>query len=179
MENKQNDYIHNTLKRVWGCIIAILIMTFINTGILLSNPSLYSNNEKPEGDINIDYDTSAFKETTANELVNNTKDEISVVFIGSASCGWCLEFAPVLTEATEQYNLNTLYLDISKINDQETVDMLLQLETVSGLENFMQENFGATPMILIMEDGKILDADTGYKDITTFSSYLEEQGFEK
>lgn len=188
MNNTGNDYISKTLKKIWGCIIAITIMTSMNTIILLSNNSLYNSNDN-EGnqEINEDYDVSAFTLVSANELVNKTKDKTSVIYIGRASCSWCAKFVPILTEATEQYDLNTLYIDISKIidfsvgsiTDQASYDIMMELETASGLEDYMEKEFGATPMVLIIKDGKILDAVTGYQELTQFSEFLEKNGFEK
>lgn len=186
MKDKGNNYIAKILNRIWIAVLIIAIMTSINTITLISNNSLLNANKNNENqETNEDYDVSTFKEVSASELVDNTKDANKVVYIGRASCGWCVKFVPVLREAAEKYNLEIIYIDIAKIIDfnagsiidQKNYDIMMNLETVSDLKDYMNEEFGATPMVLIMKDGKIIDATTGYQESSSFNSFLEENDF--
>ena len=70
-----------------------------------------------------------------------------------------------------------LIIDFSNgsVTDQNSYDILNALTGV-GYEDYMSENFGATPMILIIKDNKIVGAHTGYSDYDTFKSVLESAG---
>ena len=64
-------------------------------------------------------------------------------------------------------------MDLNKVQDE--YDLLTSL-TGDGYETYMEENLGATPMILIMKDNKIINAQTGYTEYETFKSFLNESG---
>ena len=82
----------------------------------------------------------------------------------------------------------TLYIDIAKIIDftsqnfdildQDAFDTLSNL-TGEGYESYMDDNFGATPMILIMKDNKIVGGQTGYSEYENFESMLNKAGITK
>ncbi len=187
---KNND-IQKILNKIFTCSIVIIVILTLNTVLLINNgSSLGTKNssdveEKDTSESNSDYDVSAFEEIDASELTSKTKGENTVVYIGRSSCSWCVQFVPVLTEATNKYELNTLYVDIAKIidfnaggtKDQDSYDILTEMKTVSGFENYMEENFGSTPMLLIVKDGKLIDAQTGYVESEVLNSFLEKNGF--
>lgn len=187
----KNNEIQKILNKIFTCSIVIIVILMLNT-ILIINSGLSfvsSNNSNNEGnnteELSGDYDVSAFKEISASELRNETKNENTVVYIGRSTCSWCVQFVPILTEATNKYDLNILYIDIAKIidfsaggvKDQKSYDTITKLDTASGFENYMTENFGSTPMVLIIKDGKIIDAQTGYVEQDALNSFLEKNGF--
>ncbi len=184
MKNKDRDEIYNLLTKIKTIVIVIVVLTGINTIVLLTtnlngNPS--QNYKGEQGQPSIDYDLSAFEIVNAKDLVSKTKNKKVVVYVGRDSCGWCVEFAPVLTEATNLYKLKTLYIDIEEIfnnvggfKDEKAYNAMIDLDAVSGFENYMEENLGVTPMLLVMENGKIVDAQTGYQELDGLKDFLEK-----
>ncbi len=187
---KNNDS-QKILNKIFTCSIVIIIILSLNTVILINSSSSFGTNANSDtegnnqAETNAEYDVSAFTEINAKELANKTKGKNTVVYIGRSTCSWCVKFVPVLTEATEKYKLNTLYIDIAKIInfseggniDQASYDILTKMETTTGFENYMSENFGATPMLLIVKDGKLIDAQTGYTESAALNSFLEKNDF--
>ena len=55
------------------------------------------------------------------------------------------------------------------------VDILNNLSG-KGYEKYMEENFGATPMVLIVKNNKIIGASTGYSEYDAFKNVLNEAG---
>ena len=49
--------------------------------------------------------------------------------------------------------------------------------TGTDYDGYMEENFGATPMVLIIKDGKIIEAQTGYSEYDTFKTLLKNAGY--
>lgn len=186
----KNAEIQSILNKIFTGVVIIIGISILNTVLIYSNRD--SNNNNPVGNNNNNnveqtgdtYDVSKFTEITASEIKSKTKDKTSVVYVGRSSCSWCVKFVPILSEATTKYNLNTLYVDIAKIidfsaggiKDQTSYDVITKLETVSGFENYMSENFGSTPMTLIVRDGKILDAQTGYVESDGLKTFLQKNG---
>lgn len=163
-------------------LLAILIVLSIGVSKMFSNNS-NTNIETSESEYNTDYDVSMFKEIEASDLKKETKGKLSVVYIGRETCGWCAAFLPNLWQAQEDYDFTTLYIDIAKIIDFSTGDILKQsdFDTLANLtgdeyDGYMEKNLGSTPMILIVKDNKIVGAHTGYCEYDTFETVLNAAG---
>lgn len=182
---KENEIILNKIYKLLKLIVILFSATLI---VLSIGVSSYINNNKKsetttESEYNTDYDVSMFKEIKASELKKNTKD-LSVVYIGRSTCSWCAAFLPRLWEAQEEYGYKTLYIDIAKIMDftnngeildQKAYNIMINL-TGKNYETYVKDNFGATPMILIMKNNKIVGAQTGYSEYEEFKKVLNESG---
>lgn len=124
-----------------------------------TTPAPSGEEEQPSG-----YDTSAFKEILGKDVVKESKNKTIVVLVARQTCGYCAIFAPTITEISEEYDFQVRYVDLEKIVDiyspnwdvidQESYDTLVNLKAVAGFETFMDE-FGATPMTIVIKDGKI------------------------
>lgn len=182
---KENEIILNKIYKLLKLIVILFSATLI---VLSIGVSSYINNNKKsetttESEYNTDYDVSMFKEIKASELKKNTND-LSVVYIGRSTCSWCAAFLPRLWEAQEEYGYKTLYIDIAKIMDftnngeildQKAYNIMINL-TGKNYETYVKDNFGATPMILIMKNNKIVGAQTGYSEYEEFKKVLNEAG---
>ena len=76
--------------------------------------------------------------------------EQSLIYIGRSTCMHCINLVPVLKEAQNKYDYKTYYLDISKIKEDEYKEIM-------KLNSFFNENFGMTPMVVIVKDGNIIE----------------------
>ena len=182
---KENEIILNKIYKLLKLIVILFSATLI---VLSIGVSSYINNNKKsetttESEYNTDYDVSMFKEIKASELKKNTND-LSVVYIGRSTCSWCAAFLPRLWEAQEEYGYKTLYIDIAKIMDftnngeildQKAYNIMIDL-TGKNYETYVKDNFGATPMILIMKNNKIVGAQTGYSEYEEIKKVLNEAG---
>lgn len=107
--------------------------------------------------------------------------------MGREGCGWCSRYIPVLKSAQEKYNFTAKYLDLAtmidpktwELIDQESYNTLISLPAEAGYENFIKEEFGATPLTFIVKDNKIINAFAGYVEESYLSSILEDCGFSK
>lgn len=176
----------NIGKIIIGILLAILIVLIIGVSKMYgTNKVDTTNTNTQETEYNTNYDVSMFKEIEAKDLKKETKGKLSVVYIGRETCGWCAAFLPNLWQAQDELDFKTLYIDLAKIIDftsetfdtldQEAFDILSEL-TGKGYESYMQENLGATPMILIMKDNKIVGAQTGYSEYDAFKTILTDAG---
>lgn len=171
------------------CQIIIALLITILLVLIIGVSKLYSNNKTEESndtEYNTKYDVSMFKEISASDIENETKDKLSIVYVGRETCGWCAAFLPNLWQAQEEYGYVTLYIDIAKIIDfenngvidQNSYDIMMNL-TGDNYDDYMNKNFGATPMILIMKDNKIIGAQTGYSEYADFEKVLNDAGITK
>lgn len=148
-----------------------------------------SNNETNNTQTNQEekYDISSFDKIKASDIARLSKKETIVVMIGREGCGWCQKYISVLKSAQKKYNFTTKYIDQSTILspqtwaliDEEAYNTLISIPADSGYENFLSEEFGATPLTLIIKDNKIINAFAGYTEESYLSSILESSGFTK
>ncbi len=166
-------------------VLLALILVVLTIGVSKMYKDI-SSEVFEEETYNTDYDVSQFKEISASDIEKETKNKVSVIYIGRETCSWCLEFLPTLKEAQEKFNYTTLYIDIAKIIDFENNTLIDQAsyDTISklsgeGYEDYMSENFGSTPMVLVVKDNEIINAQTGYSEYEDFEKILTKAGFKE
>ena len=182
---KENEILEKILKLgriIVVLIAAILIVLTIGVSKLYTNTDTTSTSTE-ESEYNTEYDVSMFKEIEASDIKAETKGKLSIVYVGRETCGWCAAFLPNLWQAQDEYKFTTLYVDIAKIInfedgsiiDENAYATMMDL-TGESYDGYMEENFGATPMILIIKDNKIVNAQTGYSEYDTFKTILNDAG---
>lgn len=143
------------INRLYVLIIAILIVSGLNTILILSNQGfgekeLHANKEKQE----VQYDTSKFKHIKGVDMQNFFKEGKHFVYIGRKTCRHCVHFSPVLNKSVAKFKYTLNYLDIEKITEEE-------YNMIRKLDPFLEENFGSTPMVIVISNGKIVDKVQG------------------
>lgn len=160
------------LKKLQVCAYIIIALLLVNTIALFA--SLKDPSEKKveeENNESYDYDVSMFETISADEFEKAYNgSEVQVVYFGRATCGYCVQFLPVLQQAQSDYGYKTLYVDIDVIDSAG-------IEKITGLDSYLSETYGQTPSVVLVQNGKILDKQLGYTDYSTFASMLEKNGF--
>lgn len=176
--NYSSDINTEILNKILICLYALIIILIVNTAILLVKTNFKStNNNEVEEQESTEYDVSMFTKVTAENLKEAIETEdVKIVYVGRSTCGYCVKFLPVLQKAQTEYNYETLYLDITTVTTTEQQDKILELDNEEG---FLSENFGGTPMVLMVQDGKIIDTWMGYAEYSTYTAWLEKNGFTK
>ena len=171
------DY-SEVLNKILICLYALIAILVINTTILLvKDGSTKTNITSDNSEENVDYDVSMFTSVTADTLGEAvSSDTAKIVYIGRSTCGYCVQFLPILQQAQTDYGYETLYLDITTVTTTEQQDKILAFDNE---EEFLKENFGGTPMVLLMKNGKIVDTWIGYAEYSEYSAWLEKNGFAK
>ena len=183
----------NYLKYIFYTLVSILVCVLIATVFIIiiavdnnetrtystsgNNTTTQTGTTNNGGTEIAEYDTSMFEEITVDqfkELYNGS--EKSVIYIGRAGCGYCVKFLPVLQQAQKEFGYTTYYYDIDNISEED-------YNTIVGLNDYLYENFGYTPMVLVVQNGKIVSADDsgegwiGYNEYDAFKEYLEKLGY--
>lgn len=171
------DY-SEVLNKILICLYALIAILVINTTILLvKDGSTKTNTTSDNSEENVDYDVSMFTSVTADTLGEAvSSDTAKIVYIGRSTCGYCVQFLPILQQAQTDYGYETLYLDITTVTTTEQQDKILAFDNE---EEFLKQNFGGTPMVLLMKNGKIVDTWIGYAEYSEYSAWLEKNGFAK
>lgn len=154
-------------------IIALLIM-LIFTVIIVNG-----DKKTVEEETTTEYDVSEFKSVDFDGFMSATKaNGYNVVYIGRSTCGYCAKFLPIMKEAQNKYGYTTIYYDITQVIDfvnNKIIDED-QYNQILSLDDYVKEEFGSTPMVLVFKDGKYIDGWVGYDSYENFASFIEKCG---
>ncbi len=172
------------------CVIVIgilLAFLFIRVGDLAKEVKEIKTQLTPE-EVPNGYDTTPFKEIVGKDILEESKDDTIVVLVARQSCGYCALYAPVITKVSDNYDFTVRYIDLEKVIDvfspnwdvidQESYNAMVSLPTIAGYETFM-DDFGATPMTVVIKNGKIIGGVVGYVEEDTLIKALKDSGFLK
>jgi len=177
-EEVNTTEIKDLLKKILTCSYIIIVLLAVNTVISLthSNISNESSDNTEQTEENIEYDVSMFDTVNADKVVDLYKSKnTQVIYIGRSTCGYCVQFLPILQQAQKDYGYKTKYLDITTVNEAGQQAILAK----DNSEGFLANNFGSTPMVILVKDGKLVDGWVGYAEYDAFANFLEENGLKK
>ncbi len=164
-------------------IISVLILIFVLAGDT-EKAANKSNENGNSAEVTEEYDVSAFKEIKAQDIKKESKGKNILIYVGRSSCGYCIQYVPVLKEIQEKYNkYTTYYIDIAKILDFSGTGGVLDKEADEIMQkldkDFMESNWGATPLTLVVKDSKIVDSVVGYVPAESLEKLVKDNGFVK
>lgn len=177
MEKANNENV-GTLNKIKNALYAIMALLMINIFVTIIVNGDPKEEETDTTDQTIvqnqeaEYDVSMF-ETIDTEGLKEAFDseEAQVVYFGRATCSYCVQFIPVLTQAQEEFGYTTLYVDVSTVDEDAA-------EEIKGLDSFLEENYGTTPLTIIVKDGELVEGYVGYAEYEDFSKFLTDNGVE-
>lgn len=182
-------------KKVTAALIIIIVTAILSVATLCITISNNKDTKKTEAEpVEIEpteeelgeYDVSKFEEITAKDIKSKSKGKTIVVYIGRETCGYCVKYVPVLKEVQKANGFKAKYIDIAKIidftagsiSDNDSYETLINLKTSKEQKGVM-DNFGATPMTLVIKDNKIVDSIIGYVENETLQEVIKNNGLAK
>ena len=166
-------------RKIITCLYVIIALLAINTvAVIVTNGNSTAKSKETEEttqtEENQEYDVSMFKSIDASEFEKAfNSSSISVIYMGRSTCSYCVKFLPNLQKAQKEYDYKTLYLDITTVSEDD------QKKIVALDEDFFGENYGVTPTVILVKDGKIVDSHIGYSEYSDYAKFLEKNGIEK
>lgn len=135
-----------------------------------------------------EYDVSMFTEIQPKDIKKLSSDDKIIVMITRSTCGYCAMFAPVLADIQKDYKLEIKYIDIAKVLDYDNpgggvldkeADEILRNLSTNDKGSTIMESYGATPLLLIIKNNKIINGQVGYSDYSGVESIIKEEGYKK
>lgn len=166
------------VEKMLKMIYVIFVLVLINTVILVtSNLKITTGDSNKESETtsegNQDYDVSMFEKVDFDKMMDKFESsDLEVIYIGRPTCGYCVKFLPVLQEAQEKFGYKTVYYDLTDVTQDETNKIIEK----DNEDEFIKTNFGATPMVLLVKDGKLVDGWVGYAEYDSFAEFLTKNG---
>lgn len=187
IEKKVNT---NLIISVITIILVIITMIFAitNKSTKTENTSTTNNQSNTNNSSSYNYSTDLFDEIDPANIAQESKGKTIVVMIGKQGCSACAMYAPTLVLLQEDYDFTTKYIDFNKmitqngssayISDEDGYKALTSL-TGTGYNGWVEENFGMTPLTLIVKDNKILYAVVGAAEDSTLTAQFDKLGIKK
>ena len=158
-------------------LLALLLVTVVVKGNTTVSKSTKAETEQTEEEApSGEYDVSMMDTlSTTDAIARINGGEKTVVYIGRATCGYCVKFLPTLQKAQSTYKYKTVYIDLEQMTSEDQTNLI----ALDNEEKFIEESLGYTPMVMIFEDGKLKDTWLGYAEYDSFAKFLEDNGFKK
>ena len=170
-----------TLKKISIYLKVLIVFAVINTILLLvavgepGSTTNLSSDDSTESSTSGDYDVSMFDAISGDDFINLLSGDgsgTSIIYLGREGCSFCLEFLPVLQQAQNDLGYTTKYLDITTVDEEDA-------NTIMGINDFLETNYGSTPLVVIAKDGKYVDGMVGYVDYDEFVNFLNDNNVEQ
>lgn len=182
LKNTTNSILTNT-KTIVILNALLVVLVLISIGISVYSLDVSKNSktttEAKAAEEKTEYDVSMFKSIDTDKFIELfKKDEKSFIYLGRSTCGYCVQFLPSLQKAQEEYGYKTYYLDITTVSDKG-------MKKIQKLDKFLKNNYGYTPLVLVVKNGKILNKEVdgyegvGYTEYKTFEKFLKKLDYEK
>lgn len=91
--------------------------------------------------------------------------ELKVIYYASSECGYCSLETPILESIAEDYDIDYLYVDSSKLSSEQRKLVTSKLDIE-----------GATPTTVVVKNGRIIDTQVGYLDGTNYVEFFKNAG---
>ena len=205
-DEKDEDYeplsMEDRMINVEKKLSAILIISIITLAVAVitmivvfgngDGDKSYSNNSNSSSQASEEaggstYDTSAFKEISAQDIASESKGKTIVVMIGRQGCGYCAAFAPIITKVAEDNDVTIRYIDFLKIvdiaagtvTDSDAYNLIKNLDAVSEWDKFGETALKGTPNTLFIKNSKIIYGINGYHEEADVQAAFKAAGLSK
>ena len=157
------------LKKVLGITSIILIIVLvIGLAVGASNLKKVDGNDSVE---TVTLEEADFNEVSLDEYLELIKSsEKNVILVARPTCTYCEAFAPILSEASKELNIEVNYIDTDKFTNDDWT-------TFNNSLSYLSDEQWGTPLTLIVQNGEIVDVNSGYVELETIISFFTNNGF--
>lgn len=133
-------------------VISIMALIALITGFIISKNANKGKNTSKESTEILD----SFYKYMGN-------DEEKIIYYGSSSCSYCELQTPIIEQIKEDYDIDYLYIDATKLSSDDKNEILKVLDVE-----------GSTPTIAIVKDDSVIDVNVGYMDGKATIEFLKD-----
>ena len=157
------------LKKVLGITSIILIIVLvIGLAVGASNLKKVDGNDSVE---TVTLEEAGFNEVSLDEYLELIKSsEKNVILVARPTCTYCEAFAPILSEASKELNIEVNYIDTDKFTNDDWT-------TFNNSLSYLSDEQWGTPLTLIVQNGEVVDVNSGYVELETIISFFTNNGF--
>lgn len=163
-----------------GFIVVILLIAGLyikGTGTKSTSTSTASSSSSSS----TEYDVSRMTKITGSDAVKLFDDAgTHILYIGRPTCSVCVQLVPQLNETIDELKVSVNYLELTSsfrtdwagLFDKLTIKTTVNKE--EGTFGELLEQYGYTPVIIVIQDGKMVDGFIGYRDSEAITSLFKK-----
>jgi len=95
--------------------------------------------------------------------------EKSVIVVGQSTCGYCVQAKLILNQIADENDVDIHYLNISYLEKEEG-------ETFQNSLDYFKKDSWGTPVMIVVQDGKMVDILESLNSKEGYISFLKKQG---
>lgn len=179
-KNMDKSMLQDAFKKINICLYIIIGLLSLTLIIQLTNKDVSNKSDREATEA--EYDVSMFNSINATDFMSLLEGkEASLIYFGRETCGYCVQFLPILQKAQtdigyQMHNLDVTEVDTTSDDFSEMVEIYDDMVDMYNEKNGSDysELYGYTPAVLIVKDGKIQDLWIGYGDYDQFTEWLAE-----
>ena len=121
----------------------------------------------------LDVDLEEIGMTEFTTLLNG--EDAEIIYLARPGCTYCQKQEPIVKQIIAEHDVVFHYLNTDNLT-QDQFNTIIDLDEDESLFGEDGKNFG-TPTVLIVKEGKIVDAQVGYTEKAQFEKFLQNNGF--
>ena len=166
-------------------ILGFVVIALLVIGLYFKDGKTINSGTTNNGsqDTSVKYDVSKMKKVTGEEAAKLFDEKgTHFLYIGRSTCSVCVSLVPELNTVLSDMTLTINYLPLTQTfrTDFKNLFDKLSIETTvnknKGTFGELLEEYGYTPVVVVIKDGKMVDGFVGYKDASKieelFKKYL-------
>lgn len=154
-------------EKIQGIIIAVLAIIIVIGGSFFASELKYCKSNSK------DVELEEIGMTEFTTLLNGESAEI--IYLARPGCAFCQKQEPIVKQIIAEHDVVFHYLNTDNLT-QDQFNAIIDLDEDESLFGENGKKFG-TPTILIVKEGKIVDAQVGYTEKAEFEKFLQNNGF--
>lgn len=192
-EQKEQEQTKNSLQQLdvkLRNLTFIVILGFVLIALLIiglyfkdGGSKTSSGGSSGSSDTSVKYDVSKMKQVTGDEAAKLFDEKgTHILYIGRSTCSVCVNLVPELNTVMSDMTLTINYLPLTQTfrTDFKNLFDKLDIETTvnnnKGTYGELLEEYGYTPVVVVIKDGKMADGFVGYREASKieelFKKYL-------
>ena len=165
----------DTIKNI---VIVVLILVIVIGGSFLAsefNGGKANTARTTEGSTTSDSDIPEDEQQAPTEididkyLALKEGSDLSIIYIARPTCSYCQKQKPIIYHLIYQYQLPVNYLNTDELDEEG-------FEKLTNSDEYFSSQWG-TPLILIVQNGNIVDKAPGYHEEQELITFFQNNGF--
>lgn len=174
IETKLNQIDVKLRNLTFIVIIGFIVIGLLIVGLYFKDGSSRTTNggsSSSGSDTTVKYDVSKMKEITGEQAAKLFDEKgTHFLYIGRSTCSVCVNLVPELNTVMNDMTITLNYLPLNQTFRTDFKDLFdkLDIETTvnnnKGTFGELLEEYGYTPVVIVIKDGKMADGFIGYRD---------------
>lgn len=173
IETKLNQISTKLKNLTFIVIIGFIVIALLIIGLYFKGgvSSGKSGGTTSGGSETVKYDVSKMKQISGDEAAKLFDEKgTHFLYIGRSTCSVCVTLVPELNTVMNDMSITLYYSPLNQTfrtdfkNLFEKLDIETTVNSNKGTFGELLEEYGYTPIIIVIKDGKMVDGFVGYRD---------------